>query len=58
MNSTNKAIEMENHVFQKAQTREDYLSYVAKLIIHIQSKFISIIVHQYSQTKVKFYTPL
>lgn len=38
MGSSNKGSEMESHVFQKAQSREEYLGYVAKLIIHVQSK--------------------
>lgn len=33
--------EMESHVFQKAQTREEYLSFIAKLIIHVNSECAS-----------------
>lgn len=28
--------EMENHVFMKAKTREDYMNMVAKLILHVR----------------------
>ncbi|XP_022340671.2 mediator of RNA polymerase II transcription subunit 15-like isoform X3 [Crassostrea virginica] len=30
------SIEMENHVFQKAKTREEYLALVARLILHVK----------------------
>ncbi|EEC13926.1 hypothetical protein IscW_ISCW010765 [Ixodes scapularis] len=30
------ATEMENHVFQKARSKDEYLSYVARLIIHVR----------------------
>ncbi|KAG1693760.1 Mediator of RNA polymerase II transcription subunit 15 [Nymphon striatum] len=36
-NPTSKtSIEMENHVFMKARTKEDYLGLVARLIIHVR----------------------
>ncbi|GFY48395.1 mediator of RNA polymerase II transcription subunit 15 [Trichonephila inaurata madagascariensis] len=36
-NPTTKSVgEMESHVFQKAKTREEYLGYVARLIIHVR----------------------
>ncbi|XP_054724200.1 LOW QUALITY PROTEIN: mediator of RNA polymerase II transcription subunit 15-like [Uloborus diversus] len=36
-NPTTKSVaEMENHVFQKAKTKEEYLSFVARLIIHVR----------------------
>lgn len=28
--------EMENHVFKKAKTREEYMNMVAKLILHVR----------------------
>lgn len=28
--------EMENHVYMKAKTREDYLNMIAKLILHVR----------------------
>ncbi|XP_025091080.1 mediator of RNA polymerase II transcription subunit 15-like [Pomacea canaliculata] len=30
------SVEMENHVYQKAQTREEYLALVARLILHVK----------------------
>ncbi|XP_056005140.1 mediator of RNA polymerase II transcription subunit 15-like isoform X2 [Ostrea edulis] len=33
---TKSSIEMENHVFQKAKTREEYLALVARLILHVK----------------------
>ncbi|XP_034194736.1 mediator of RNA polymerase II transcription subunit 15-like [Osmia lignaria lignaria] len=30
------SIEMENHVFQKAKTKEEYLGFVARLILHVR----------------------
>ncbi|KAK8787544.1 hypothetical protein V5799_022682 [Amblyomma americanum] len=30
------ATEMENHVFQKARSKDEYLSFVARLIIHVR----------------------
>ncbi|XP_029049565.1 mediator of RNA polymerase II transcription subunit 15-like [Osmia bicornis bicornis] len=30
------SIEMENHVFQKAKTKEEYLAFVARLILHVR----------------------
>ncbi|GIY16254.1 mediator of RNA polymerase II transcription subunit 15 [Caerostris extrusa] len=48
-NPTTKSVgEMENHVFQKAKSREEYLGFVARLIIHVRemSKFYLIyIIH-------------
>ncbi|CAG2178631.1 unnamed protein product, partial [Oppiella nova] len=36
-NPTSKtAFEMENHIFLKARTKEDYLSFVARLILHVK----------------------
>ncbi|GIY89896.1 mediator of RNA polymerase II transcription subunit 15 [Caerostris darwini] len=36
-NPTTKSVgEMENHVFQKAKSREEYLGFVARLIIHVR----------------------
>ncbi|XP_077995401.1 uncharacterized protein LOC144448914 isoform X6 [Glandiceps talaboti] len=36
-NPTSKSsMEMENHVFQKAKTREEYLALVARLILHVR----------------------
>ncbi|XP_067136209.1 mediator of RNA polymerase II transcription subunit 15-like, partial [Centruroides vittatus] len=32
--TTKSVVEMENHVFAKARTKEEYLGYVARLIIH------------------------
>lgn len=29
-------MEMENHVFQKAKSKEEYLAFVARLILHIR----------------------
>ncbi|XP_044266798.1 mediator of RNA polymerase II transcription subunit 15-like isoform X2 [Tribolium madens] len=36
MNTSRNSIEMENHVFQKAKTKEEYLGYVARLILHVR----------------------
>ncbi|KAF7266243.1 hypothetical protein GWI33_020428 [Rhynchophorus ferrugineus] len=36
MNTSRNSIEMENHVFQKAKNREEYLSFVARLILHVR----------------------
>lgn len=33
------ANEMENQVFQKVQTQEDYRTMITKLVKHMQSKF-------------------
>ncbi|XP_061189828.1 mediator of RNA polymerase II transcription subunit 15-like isoform X2 [Saccostrea echinata] len=33
---TKSSIEMENHVFHKAKTREEYLALVARLILHVK----------------------
>ncbi|ELU01814.1 hypothetical protein CAPTEDRAFT_26891, partial [Capitella teleta] len=33
---TKSSVEMEKHVFQRANTREDYLALVARLIIHVR----------------------
>ncbi|XP_070572460.1 mediator of RNA polymerase II transcription subunit 15-like isoform X5 [Ptychodera flava] len=34
--TTKSSIEMENHVFQKAKSREEYLALVARLILHVR----------------------
>lgn len=34
--SSRNAIEMENHVFQKARNQAEYLGFVAKLILHVR----------------------
>jgi mediator of RNA polymerase II transcription subunit 15 len=41
MNTSRNSLEMENHVFQKAKSKEEYLGYVARLILHVRemSKF-------------------
>ncbi|XP_066143899.1 mediator of RNA polymerase II transcription subunit 15-like [Euwallacea fornicatus] len=36
MNTSRNSIEMENHVFQKAKNKEEYLSFVARLILHVR----------------------
>ncbi|KAK9890189.1 hypothetical protein WA026_008990 [Henosepilachna vigintioctopunctata] len=36
MNAARNSAEMENHVFQKAKTREEYLGFVARLILHVR----------------------
>ncbi|KAH1026927.1 hypothetical protein HUJ05_000517 [Dendroctonus ponderosae] len=36
MNTSKNSLEMENHVFQKAKNREEYLSFVARLILHVR----------------------
>ncbi|XP_066597395.1 mediator of RNA polymerase II transcription subunit 15-like isoform X2 [Prorops nasuta] len=36
MPASKNSIEMENHVFQKAKTREEYLGFVARLILHVR----------------------
>ncbi|KAK7865739.1 hypothetical protein R5R35_005525 [Gryllus longicercus] len=36
MPTTKNSMEMENHVFQKAKTKEEYLSFVARLILHVR----------------------
>ncbi|XP_062549105.1 mediator of RNA polymerase II transcription subunit 15 [Armigeres subalbatus] len=36
MTSSKNGLEMENHVFQKARTKDEYLSYVARLILHVR----------------------
>ncbi|XP_076364465.1 mediator of RNA polymerase II transcription subunit 15-like isoform X2 [Tachypleus tridentatus] len=36
-NPTNKSVvELENHIFQKANTREEYLEYVARVMLHVR----------------------
>lgn len=32
--------ELENTVFQKARSRDDYMNYVTKLILHCKSEFL------------------
>ncbi|KAG8231112.1 hypothetical protein J437_LFUL010110 [Ladona fulva] len=36
MPTTKNSLEMENHVFQKAKSREEYLGFVARLILHVR----------------------
>ncbi|EFN76247.1 Mediator of RNA polymerase II transcription subunit 15, partial [Harpegnathos saltator] len=36
MPTTRNSVEMENHVFQKAKTKEEYLGFVARLILHVR----------------------
>ncbi|PBC33231.1 mediator of RNA polymerase II transcription subunit 15 isoform X2 [Apis cerana] len=36
MPTAKNSIEMENHVFQKAKTKEEYLGFVARLILHVR----------------------
>jgi mediator of RNA polymerase II transcription subunit 15 len=36
MNTSRNSLEMENHVFQKAKSKEEYLGYVARLILHVR----------------------
>ncbi|KAG5338611.1 MED15 polymerase, partial [Acromyrmex heyeri] len=36
MPTTKNSIEMENHVFQKAKSKEEYLGFVARLILHVR----------------------
>ncbi|XP_022918876.2 mediator of RNA polymerase II transcription subunit 15 isoform X1 [Onthophagus taurus] len=36
MSTSRNSIDMENHVFQKAKTREEYLGFVARLILHVR----------------------
>ncbi|XP_045481242.1 mediator of RNA polymerase II transcription subunit 15-like isoform X2 [Harmonia axyridis] len=36
MNTSRNSIEMENHVYMKAKTREEYLGFVARLILHVR----------------------
>nr|CAD7397128.1 unnamed protein product [Timema poppensis] len=36
MPTTKNSNEMENHVFQKAKTKEEYLGFVARLILHVR----------------------
>ncbi|XP_046385409.1 mediator of RNA polymerase II transcription subunit 15 [Ischnura elegans] len=36
MPTSKNSMEMENHVFQKAKSREEYLSFVARLILHVR----------------------
>ncbi|KAL3290282.1 hypothetical protein HHI36_023628 [Cryptolaemus montrouzieri] len=36
MSTSRNSIEMENHVFQKAKSREEYLGFVARLILHVR----------------------
>lgn len=34
--ASKSAIEMESHVFQKAKTKDQYLGFVARLILHVR----------------------
>lgn len=45
--------EMENHVFMKAKTREEYMNMVAKLILHVREmcKYNAISVIEEQQDK-------
>ncbi|PSN43410.1 hypothetical protein C0J52_02626 [Blattella germanica] len=36
MPTSKNSLEMENHVFQKAKTKEEYLGFVARLILHVR----------------------
>ncbi|XP_018336602.1 mediator of RNA polymerase II transcription subunit 15 isoform X2 [Agrilus planipennis] len=36
MPTSRNSVEMESHVFQKAKTREEYLGFVARLILHVR----------------------
>lgn len=36
MPTSRNSMEMENHVFQKAKSKEEYLSFVARLILHVR----------------------
>lgn len=36
MPTSRNSMEMENHVFQKAKTKEEYLGLVARLILHVR----------------------
>ncbi|GFG38157.1 hypothetical protein Cfor_04819, partial [Coptotermes formosanus] len=36
MPTTKNSMEMENHVFQKAKSKEEYLGFVARLILHVR----------------------
>ncbi|XP_022191937.2 mediator of RNA polymerase II transcription subunit 15 [Nilaparvata lugens] len=36
MSTTKNSMEMEKHVFQKAKSREEYLGFVARLILHVR----------------------
>ncbi|XP_058453733.1 mediator of RNA polymerase II transcription subunit 15 [Malaya genurostris] len=36
MTSSKNALEMENHVFTKARNKDEYLGYVARLILHVR----------------------
>uniref|UniRef100_A0A336LVV1 Mediator of RNA polymerase II transcription subunit 15 n=1 Tax=Culicoides sonorensis TaxID=179676 RepID=A0A336LVV1_CULSO len=36
MTSAKNSIDMENHVYQKSRTKDEYLSYVARLILHVR----------------------
>lgn len=36
MATARNSVDMENHVFQKAKTREEYLGLVARLILHVR----------------------
>nr|XP_029719878.1 mediator of RNA polymerase II transcription subunit 15-like [Aedes albopictus] len=36
MTSSKNGLEMENHVFQKADNKDEYLGYVARLILHVR----------------------
>uniref|UniRef100_A0A1B0D6Y6 Mediator of RNA polymerase II transcription subunit 15 n=1 Tax=Phlebotomus papatasi TaxID=29031 RepID=A0A1B0D6Y6_PHLPP len=36
MNTSKSSIEMENHVFVKARNKDEYLSFVARLILHVR----------------------
>ena len=36
MPTTKNSMEMENYVFQKAKSKEEYLGFVARLILHVR----------------------
>ena len=56
MNTSRNSIEMENHVFMKAKTREEYLGFVARLILHVREmrKFFSVIFNRTSSVSLCF----
>lgn len=37
--TSKSASEMENHVFAKANSKEEYLGFIAKLILHVRGKY-------------------
>lgn len=37
--TSKSASEMENHVFAKANSKEEYLGFIAKLILHVRGEY-------------------